>query len=714
MKNKTDMTEKNTGDSPISDKKNQNKNQNKNHNKNPKKKPIKKSSKKNKYSLRSKYPRHNKSNEKKYKKNKTSDSDNNDSTTSDESEEEFDQTEYTKFLSKMFPSRFINQRVSEILEEENQEDSCDDSSEDESYEMLQKKKRNHKKKKHVIESDSETIGEEDTSDEDDSEDDSEDDDGSDTDELYGTVYSKKKAFNILVSLDDPSYYALDEQDSDESESDESESEPSENEEDTKKKSKMKNYTEDDQKLLEKFKKIALGLKKTHGDSELLNELITIGNDKQKEIERNNKKATKKKTAKNTKEFTKLIKDKRKETDFSLFKKFDLKRQETIIEKLEEIKKYNDDAKPIRIGLLETDIPVNYKAVALRKMNTLDYMEPGTNEFYKMKQWVDTFMRIPFNKYANLPITAEDGVEKCHKFMADAQKTLNEAVYGMNDAKMQIIQMVGQWITNPSAIGTAIAIKGPMGTGKTTLVKDGISKILGREFAFIALGGATDSSILEGHSYTYEGSTWGKIVDILVQCKTMNPVIYFDELDKISNTPRGEEIASILTHLTDTTQNDKFHDKYFAEIDLDLSKCMFIFSYNEEEKVNPILRDRMYRIGTKGYSVKEKKIIVEDYLLPKIREQMKFEKGDIEISEEVLKYIIDRYTNEEKGVRNLKRCIETIYRKLNLFRLMRPGENLFEDDLAIKVEFPINITNDVVDKVIKTNEDDNKTPVSMYM
>ena len=131
-------------------------------------------------------------------------------------------------------------------------------------------------------------------------------------------------------------------------------------------------------------------------------------------------------------------------------------------------------------------------------------------------------------------------------------------------------------------------------------------------------------------------------------------------------------------------------------------------------MNPILRDRMYRIGTKGYSVKEKKIIVEDYLLPKIREQMKFEKGDIEISEEVLKYIIDRYTNEEKGVRNLKRCIETIYRKLNLFRLMRPGENLFEDDLAIKVEFPINITNDIVDKVIKTNEDDNKTPVSMYM
>jgi ATP-dependent Lon protease len=116
---------------------------------------------------------------------------------------------------------------------------------------------------------------------------------------------------------------------------------------------------------------------------------------------------------------------------------------------------------------------------------------------------------------------------------------------LNDAKMQIMQMIGQWISNPKAVGTAIAIKGPMGTGKTTLVKEGISKILNRDFAFLALGGATDSSFLEGHGYTYEGSTWGKIVDILIKSKSMNPVIYFDELDKISETPKGEEIAGIL-------------------------------------------------------------------------------------------------------------------------------------------------------------------------
>jgi ATP-dependent Lon protease len=243
----------------------------------------------------------------------------------------------------------------------------------------------------------------------------------------------------------------------------------------------------------------------------------------------------------------------------------------------------------------------------------------------------------------------------------------------------------------------------MGTGKTTLVKEGISQILGREFAFIALGGATDSSFLEGHSYTYEGSTWGKIVDILIQCKSMNPVIYFDELDKLSDTPKGEEITGILTHLTDTTQNSKFHDKYFSELDFDLSRCLFIFSYNDESKINPILKDRMYRIQTKGYNQKEKTTISNDYLLPKIREQVKFSDTDIVIPDTTIKYIIETHTDTEAGVRNLKRCLEIIHTKLNLYRLMKPGTNLFEKDMSLEVEFPISVTPDIVDKLIKKSD-----------
>jgi ATP-dependent Lon protease len=299
--------------------------------------------------------------------------------------------------------------------------------------------------------------------------------------------------------------------------------------------------------------------------------------------------------------------------------------------------------------------------AMQRLNTLKSMEPGDHEYYKIKNWVDAFMRIPFGIYRSIDVKLGDGLDVCDQFMEGARKTLDNCVYGLNDAKLQIMQMLGQWIVNPDSVGTAIAIHGPPGTGKTSIVKDGISKILGREFAFIALGGCGDGAFLEGHSYTYEGSAWGKIAQILMDCKSMNPIIYFDELDKVSDSARGQEIIGILTHLTDTTQNSEFHDKYFSEVSLDLSKCLFIFSYNDEHLVNPILKDRMYRIQTKGYDTKEKITIAKDYLLPKIREQVSFKTEDIVIPDETLHYIIStpHLTKGESGVRNLKRCLEII-------------------------------------------------------
>jgi ATP-dependent Lon protease len=447
------------------------------------------------------------------------------------------------------------------------------------------------------------------------------------------------------------------------------------------------------------------------NNDLVNECLKVCEAKMEVNKQKQEKREKKVKARNGRIFKKILRDKNTMNDFEFYDKLETEQQNKIIKELREINKITRIEKPYRLTLLESNIPVIFKAAAMKKISSLRYMEQGSGEFYKIKNWVDTFMRIPFSEYKTLPINISDGVDNCHNFMANAQKTLDDAVYGLNDAKMQIMQMLGQLITNPKAIGSAIAIHGPPGTGKTSLVKEGISKILNRPFAFIALGGATDSSFLEGHGYTYEGSTWGKIVQILIDSKCMNPVIYFDELDKISDTPKGEEIAGILTHLTDTSQNSQFHDKYFAEIDFDLSKCLFIFSYNDESKVNPILKDRMYRIQTKGYNQKQKTAISNNYLLPKIREQVKFEMEDIIIPEQTLHYIIENHCNKEDGVRNLKRCLEIIYTKLNLYRLMRPDSNLFEEDMSIKVTFPFTVTKEIVDKMIKKT--DNGLSPSLY-
>ena len=239
----------------------------------------------------------------------------------------------------------------------------------------------------------------------------------------------------------------------------------------------------------------------------------------------------------------------------------------------------------------------------------------------------------------------------------------------------------------------MSINGPIGAGKTTRVKEGISKILNREFEFIALGGNSDASFLEGHSYTYEGSSWGRIIQIIMDSKCMNPVIYFDELDKVSDTPKGEEIIGILTHLTDTTQNSEYHDKYFSDISFDLSRCLFIFSYNDESKINPILRDRMYRIQTKGYDTKEKLIIARKHLLPKIREQVNFKEEEVIIPDETIEHIAnsESLTQKESGVLNLKRFLEISYSKLNLFRLVKNDHKLFEEHIKLKVEFQFTVT-----------------------
>lgn len=422
---------------------------------------------------------------------------------------------------------------------------------------------------------------------------------------------------------------------------------------------------------------------------------------------------KKLKSKNVSTLRKLLRAPNIMNDFKYFKDMDIDAQKKIIRQLKEVNKLSSVEKPYRLQLLDSDMPACYKAAALKKINVLNYMDPGSGEYYKIKQWVDAFMSIPFGKTKQLPLTIDDGMEKCNAFMENAKKVLDECVYGLDDAKMQILQLVGNWISNPNSIGTAIAIKGPPGTGKTTLIKEGISKILQRPFAFLALGGATDSSFLEGHGYTYEGSTWGKIVNILIQSKCMNPVIYFDELDKISETPKGEEITGILTHLTDTTQNNCFHDKYFANMDFDLSKSLFIFSYNDESKVNPILKDRMYRIHTAGYVTKEKITIAKKYLIPKIEKNVNFKSEDITITDEALIKIIDGFTDKEKGVRNLKRCLEIIYTKLNLYRLMKPDSKLFEKENTINVTFPFTVTPEVINKLIKLGETSN-VPFGMYI
>ena len=399
-----------------------------------------------------------------------------------------------------------------------------------------------------------------------------------------------------------------------------------------------------------------------------------------------------------------------DTDISYFKGLSEGKQNMIIEKMERKFSVDEAQVPIKFKILEKMVPPQFEKLALGKYNALMNMDSSTSEYYKGFHWIEGYSNLPIGVYRDLPVKLEDGSEACASFVTKVRQNMDDAIYGHEEAKLQILQFVSSWIANPKGIGNVLSIHGPMGVGKTTLVKNGIAKALDRPFHFISLGGASDASYLDGHSYTYEGSTWGRIADILMQSKCMNPIIYFDELDKISETPKGEEIMNLLIHLTDGSQNDKFQDKYFSGIDLDLSRCLFIFSHNNHERVNPILRDRMYNIKVSGFDLKEKQVIAEQYLIDQtLKDIGLFEK--ISISKEIIQYIIEDFTGDEKGVRELKRSIHTIMSKLNLLRFYNDPKKV---PFAIpEFSLPFILKKEHIKLLLKKKDHDDDTWKSLY-
>jgi len=391
-----------------------------------------------------------------------------------------------------------------------------------------------------------------------------------------------------------------------------------------------------------------------------------------------------------------------------------------IDKLElKISQINNIKTPLRFRVLQSNLPLYNKSMIINKIEDLFSNKLlGGSEITKYSNWVNSLLKVPFKKYKKLPIDADTSSEDdIGKYLIDVKKTLDTAVYGHTKTKEQVIQIIAQWITNPNCIGNCIGIQGVMGNGKTTLVKNGIAKAIGRPFAFITLGGCSDSSFLEGHNYTYEGSMWGKIVDVLMECKCMNPVFYFDELDKVSETPKGEEIINSLIHLTDSSQNNQYADKYFNGIEFDLSKSLFIFSYNDITKINPILLDRLICIKTDKFELDDKIHIAKNYLLREIYEQLKIKEDTYKIEDDNIKYIIETYTNDEGGVRTLKKHLYNIFSKFNLLNLTKNDDSIkysfdLEDDVLEKKI----ITNDIIDTFIKdkTKEGEDEYFKNWYM
>lgn len=361
-------------------------------------------------------------------------------------------------------------------------------------------------------------------------------------------------------------------------------------------------------------------------------------------------------------------------------------------------------------LLCMDLNIETKSFLLDKYESIRGSSSSDNS--KTLNWLNTVVKIPYGKYKNIEVKASDSSDKLKMFFKKVKDKLDENIYGLENVKDEILEFVARKITNPNSKGHVLALYGEGGVGKTKIIKS-LAEALELPFYQINFGGLNDVSVLTGHSETYIGSKPGKLVEILTCSNYMNPIIYLDELDKVSET-RAVEIFGILTHLLDEEQNAEFEDNYLSNIKIDLSKVFFVIAFNDISKIDSILLNRLKVIYIDPPNIEDKITICQTKLIPNILKTIKLKSGfNIILERELIEYIISCKTQDDKGVRQLQKNIEKIFNRLNYDILIDNLDLVKKETVPECDDITIVITKSYIDKVIKINNNNDRSYLQMY-
>jgi ATP-dependent Lon protease len=311
-----------------------------------------------------------------------------------------------------------------------------------------------------------------------------------------------------------------------------------------------------------------------------------------------------------------------------------------------------EAGELRNRIAKANLPEQIGTAITREVDRMERMTPASPEYQMIRTYIDWALDVPWSTHT------EDRLDP-----VAARKVLDEDHYDLDKVKDRIVEYLAvQKLKAPQggAIrGPILCFVGPPGTGKTSLGQS-IARAMNRKFVRISLGGVRDEAEIRGHRRTYIGAMPGRIVQALKQAGAMNPVFMLDEIDKISVGYQGDPAAALLEVL-DPAQNHSFRDHYL-EINLDLSRVLFIATANQLGTIHPALLDRMEIIQLAGYSEEEKLQIARRYLVPRQLDENGLKPDQVEITDDSVRRIISDYTREA-GVRNLERQIGAVCRKV---------------------------------------------------
>ena len=301
--------------------------------------------------------------------------------------------------------------------------------------------------------------------------------------------------------------------------------------------------------------------------------------------------------------------------------------------------------PLRIQVLQSALPEDVKMQIFETLRSC-----GSDKY---QQWVKRALLLPLHTRTPQPVC-----KSVREAVAAARDTMDAVATGFDNVKTEILKLACQQAYGSHCVsGFSIGLEGPPGTGKTHFARNAIATALKRPLVEIQLGGATDISYLLGIIYPYEGSKEGRLAVGLIEAGVRNPIFYFDEVDKISDTERGRELASVLIHLIDPTSNTSIRDRFFHGINIDFSECLFIFSYNDPSKVSHILLDRIKTFQIERPSREQRCEILSKHIVPRVAQRLG--SRAVKLTPDAVDYLSDMSERRDGGMRGAEKDVDHI-------------------------------------------------------